>query len=298
MFKVITVATEYNNYVEDWETSAKMFGYDYKILGKNVKWNGFTTLMKLILDELNKYNDDDIVLKVDCYDLLFVDHADKLFKKYKEIMKKEGKMKVIIGTESHCVANCSNDHIKVCKNINKNQKYINGGFVMGPVKILKEGYNYCLKHGNEDDQVGWSKYFSKNCNNVILDYNSDLVLNYYTKGILTPYLNKNKLNKIEIKNGKIYNKTQNNYPMIVHIPYQSSDMGTRSEFIRNFVLPNRTKMYKKEYFDDLKTHLSKCITYPVYKKYIMKCLITIFIILIFLVFSYKYKMDKYAFFEI
>ena len=68
---ILTIATEYNKYVVDWENSVKKLGYNYKILGIGVSWKGFNTKMKLILDEISEYSGDQIFAVVDCYDLLF-----------------------------------------------------------------------------------------------------------------------------------------------------------------------------------------------------------------------------------
>lgn len=290
--KVITIATEYNKYVEEWERSAKMFGYDYKIVGLGEKWEGFNTLMKLILDELKNYKDDDIILKVDCYDLVFADGPENLLKAYYKLMP-DKKNRVLFGSENYCMDNCEDSHINSCNiPLEKTQKYLNGGFLMGPVKILREGYEYCLKYGNGDDQIGWAKYFSKNCDNIILDYNSDIVLNYSYKRVMTPYIPNIKLPELILQNNnKIYNKTFNNYPIVIHMPYQTSDLGKRSEFVRKMIIPDREPIKKIDYFIELIEYIKKVIKYPVYKKIKNNIIISI-IISISIFFYYVLQKSK------
>lgn len=292
-FYVLTVATEYNKYVKEWEKSVKNLGYNYKILGIGEKWEGFNTLITLILNELKKYKENDIIVIVDSYDLLLLEEPSKLLTKYKNKSNK----KILIGSEGHCVINCYKEIVEKCNLHSKNnENYPNTGLVIGPKKLLIDAYEYCLKHGNNDDQIGLSKYASENCDNVVLDYENDIILNYYVQNIMSPHLININLPNVIIKNNRIYNETDNNYPSIIHMPYQSADFGKRSEFIRNFVFPEREKITFYEYFGDFTNHIYKALKYPVYKEYVMKI---VFCILLFLIFSYfTFKMNQFFLIDI
>ena len=47
---VITIATDENDWLNNWKSSAKKWGYEYSILGKGREWKGFSTKIKLIIE--------------------------------------------------------------------------------------------------------------------------------------------------------------------------------------------------------------------------------------------------------
>ena len=48
------------------------------------------------------------------------------------------------------------------------------------------------------------------------------------------------------------------------MPNQFSDMGERSEFIRNFLFPDKS-ISKKEYLNKFIEHMKKTLKYPIYQ---------------------------------
>ena len=78
---IITVATENNNWLNNWKTSVEKWGYKYSILGENKEWEGFSTKIKLIIEFLKGRKKDEIIVIVDSYDLIFAGPPDELEKK-------------------------------------------------------------------------------------------------------------------------------------------------------------------------------------------------------------------------
>ena len=68
---VITIATDENDWLNNWKSSAKKWGYQYSILGKGREWKGFSTKIKLIIEFLLERDPEEIIAIVDAYDLLF-----------------------------------------------------------------------------------------------------------------------------------------------------------------------------------------------------------------------------------
>ncbi len=285
---ILTIATDPDNrYVKEWKQSLGDYS-NYKILGENVKWDGFTTKMKLLIDQLNKYQNGQVVIVTDCYDLVFVDNPKNILNKY---LNMSDGSKILIGSEDQCMINCSGEHIYAC-NLKGKQLNVNGGFVMGPAELLKEAYEYCLKYGNEDDQIGFSRFFSKNCDKFVLDTNNQIVLNYYKKSILTPHLGHEKLPELEWKNGNFV-ITRGSTPSVIHMPYQTADMGKRSEFVRSKLFPDRKPISNTEYFGEWVKHVGKTMKYPAYQEFIgLVFLIIVFVVVILVILWTLFKRYK------
>ena len=267
-----------NQYVKDWEVSVKKLDYRYKILGLGQKWEGFQTLFNLILKELYTRNSDEIIAITDAYDLVFVEKPKILMDRYLELARNG---EVVIGIEDHCMINCDSGFINKCKT--KPGKYINTGLIMGPVRTLIEGYEYCVKYGKDDDQIGWARFYAHNCDKVVLDYKSSLVLNYYISSFLMPHLWGKKLSELEwVPSKGFYNKTEKNYPCIIHMPYHAADMGKRSEFIRSSLFKNRKPISNSEYFSEWTKHVKKTMSYPAYQEFSGIIFLIIFLIILFL----------------
>lgn len=252
---VLSLATERNQYVNEFEKSLRRLGYEYEILGLNHKWEGFKTKMKFYFDKLSQLKDDDIVIVCDSYDIVFLEKPGLCMKRYNELTKGR-KNQVIIGLEDlidiHCYFSktCDYNFLNECKKRNSifpGYDYINSGFIMGPVYLVKDIFRFQLKNNETDDQVGLMKWVkNRNCKNCIFDYKLEFVLNY-----LPNFVKKNK-DKIELKDKSIFvtNRKSNitTNPIALHFPNQKGDFGERTEYLRNRLFPERNKVPKIEYF--------------------------------------------------
>jgi len=280
------VATERNRYLDEWEYSLKKLGYSYAILGMGMEWKGFNTRMELYMKEC-KENPNELIVTTDSYDLLFVGSPKELEEKY----NKNGS-KIVIGTDPYCEINCDNISEKQCgfSDTQNSQlglserNYINAGFIMGRGRDLYHGFKYALEHGEEDDQIGWSRYIARNCGKVGLDTTGEFVLNYYTHTLFMPHLWFKSLPNLVVKNNRLYNEENKNYPVVVHIPYQSGDWGVRSEFVRNFVNPGRENIPQSQYAYEMVGHVYKNMCYPVYAVFVRNVIDSIIVLVLIIIF--------------
>lgn len=85
MIHIVTVATEKNvGYLPNLEKGCKQFNYPFHILGLGEKWTGLTMKFRLCREFLETQKDDDIIIFVDGYDVLFF-NDEELMEKFKSI---------------------------------------------------------------------------------------------------------------------------------------------------------------------------------------------------------------------
>lgn len=238
---IITIATDENNWLDNWKQSADSWGYDYSILGKGKEWKGFSTKIKLIIEFLNTRNPDEIVGIVDAYDLIFTGPPEELVKKFKSFNSP-----IIAGGEDVCILNC---HKHSCKVNNDRYKWVNGGCVFGYAKDLIPLYVYTLQVSPEDDQIGVAKYMDEFPKKVTVDGNQMIVANIRS----TDEINC-------ISNGRFQHTGTGYIPVIVHTPFMYSDIGSRSEMIRSHALENYKSPPFGTYLSGLFSHVYKHLT--------------------------------------
>jgi hypothetical protein len=242
---VVTVATERNSFLDEWEYTLKKLNYRYTIIGLGEKWEGFQTKNKVMNTFLKRLNPDELIVFTDSYDLLFLQSPNVLLKKYRKLCPN---WELLIGYEQSCVKeSCDYSYIKSCGF--KEHNYLNTGFIMGKNKDVLKGYQHSIDNNITDDQRGWGNYLSKYCPKVYIDVNSEIVLNLFPEGFISNMTLNPIYKNFDIKNDILYNKDDKNYPVVVHIPIQDFDIGKRSETIRNALIPNREPINGIKYFN-------------------------------------------------
>lgn len=87
---VVTVATHDEGYISFFRESCARYNIDPIFLGQGAKWEGFGTKFRLMMEWIHTLHDNDLVLTVDCYDVIFLRSVDTLFRKFEENAKKSG----------------------------------------------------------------------------------------------------------------------------------------------------------------------------------------------------------------
>jgi hypothetical protein len=207
---ILTVATDPVCYFPYLKESVEKNGGQLIVLGFGEKWQGFTWKYSLVLEQLKKLNDYDIVCFVDGYDVICTRHLSKLKDDFVKIKEREG-CKMIGGHQK-----VIND--KFTQKINEyyihyyfgrcNNLQLNSGTYIGYAKDIQ----YILKNINnlniEDDQILLTNYCNKNKNDIYIDIHNELFLtisNGYTE--LDQY--------IRFSNDKISYQNNNN-PYFLH----------------------------------------------------------------------------------
>ena len=67
---VISLATDYTDAVDNFKKSCSKNNLNCKIIGLNQEFKGWKWRMKMYLEAIKYYNDDDIIIFSDCYDVI------------------------------------------------------------------------------------------------------------------------------------------------------------------------------------------------------------------------------------
>jgi len=211
----VTIATESKYYFPYLLKSCEKFNYNLKILGFGEKWKGFNWRNKLVLEYLNELNENDIIIFIDAYDVIFIRDSVEFEKTFLNLYKQHN-FKMIVGY----------DNLKHSLFLNKimvkflfgscNGVSLNAGTYGGFVKDIKIIIRNILTINNEneaDDQVMLTKYCNENNNDVFIDTENKLFL---TLDKPFHFIEDNLIfnNKNQIQ----YN---NNFPFILHAPGSS-----------------------------------------------------------------------------
>lgn len=142
---VLTYATHPSGHFQDLINND--FDYDVVVLGMNTKWNGFMDKIKGVLDYCKKMTDHDIIIFIDGFDTIMIDHPKRAFELFKQMdcnvlvssdMKYDNNMVVNIVKQKF--GTCSNDITA------------NSGMYMGRVKHIRNMLTLMLQHSTTDDQ--------------------------------------------------------------------------------------------------------------------------------------------------
>lgn len=165
---LITVATsEISDFViERWLTSAKHFGYNPIILGRNERWNGFKTKPILFSKQLELMKDEDLCILTDSTDLFAVQSAEETRLKYKSHVP-------IVGCEIYFYAPGLENPEFSKKYFSPN--YPNSGLIIGRAKQLRELMQ--INKQFEDDQTAVYKILIHDPSKMKIDIDHDFVVN-------------------------------------------------------------------------------------------------------------------------
>lgn len=127
----------------------------------------------LVLNSLNTFKDDDILLFVDAYDVIFNKNSSDLLIKY----FKEYGSGILLGAEKTAWPD-ENKIFDLDLKLGKN-RYPNSGFVIGYFKFFKKIFNENLIEKERDDQAFWGKMYAKYRKEdlIKIDHKQKLVLN-------------------------------------------------------------------------------------------------------------------------
>jgi hypothetical protein len=179
---IVTVITHSDYYLPYLIESCKKNGYELVLLGYGKKWEGFNWRFKLVLDFLNKLNDNDIVCFIDGFDVISCRNLKELPFVFNN-MKSKYNFKIIVGehkiVENNLLKYYINKSILKMYFLECNKKSLNAGTYIGNVKDLKEILNkiYNLdSNNNADDQILLTKYCINNPNDIYIDVNNEIFL--------------------------------------------------------------------------------------------------------------------------
>jgi GR25 family glycosyltransferase involved in LPS biosynthesis len=245
---ILTVATDKNDPLERFEKSCNIHNLKYKILGLGKKWTGGDMKngpgggmkLNLLKEELKDYNDEDIILFSDSYDVIFISNEEEIYEKYLSF-----NTNMLFSAEKACWPDIN---MSIHFNSDSPYKYLNSGGFIGNVKSINKLISGTFEDTYDDQlliQKNYVKYkdilnikldtkciiFQTSSNDIDILYNENRIKNniFNTKpchyhgngGILTKIRHNNICNYLLMEWNPIYDyispKININYDKVVYI---------------------------------------------------------------------------------
>lgn len=230
---LLTVASRevHPSLLDQWEKSAKFYGYNYEILGRDKKWGGWIFRTKEYLKRIKEETTSEVVIISDGTDLFFNGPAKEAYTKFINSGKN-----VIIGVEQLIAYNKGrNDIYEVEDFFNKKSdtvlKYPNGGFVIGKREAMIELLT--INQTNPDDQAGYMDTMFEGIYNFDLDTRGQFVANFPN---LSKYTNHFcSIWKYDEDKNRYYNSVTKEYPIAMHFPGSNTEFMSKNA--RNIQIP-------------------------------------------------------------
>lgn len=210
-----------------------------------------------LYDKLLQLEDDEIVMCVDAFDVIFL--ADE-----NEIKQKFLKMEtpILYGAERQS-AGCFRGDVKKLRKLASHSKYkfLNSGVLIGYVKNLKKKFEtmktFEIKNTRRNRWVSYNqglsaRYYVQNTNEVKLDYEHDIIWTeifydnvswpptdelWNTHTLDTISKLKNEYFPKNLINGRLRNELTNTFPCVLHIP-TNKHMSSVTDFIFYYIYYN------------------------------------------------------------
>lgn len=231
---ILTVATDKNDPLERFEKSCNIHNLKYKILGLGKKWTGGDMKkgpgggmkLNLLKEELKYYNDEDIILFSDSYDVIFISNEEEIYEKYLSF-----NTNMLFSAEKTC---WPDNNMSIHFNSESPYKYLNSGGFIGNVESINK-----LISGKFEDTYDDQLLIQKN----YVKYKDILNIKLDTKCIIFQ-TSSNDINDIDIlyNNNRIKNNIFNTKPCHYH---GNGDMLTkiRHNNICNYLLMEWNPIY-------------------------------------------------------
>ena len=213
--KNIVVATQKNiGYYSILEKSCKKHNIELITLGLGQKWKGFHMKFELWYKYLNKLDDKEIIMLNDAYDVIILQDANIILKRFKKYKKK-----ILFCSQRGYLPRLAFNKFK--KNV------IASGSIIGEVKYIKKlikliyKYKKVWKKLKFDDQIILGYVMIKECDFfkkfIEVDKNHDFF--FATDGddlFYLPYILNGTIKNLYMKKGEIYNN-RNIKPILLHL---------------------------------------------------------------------------------
>lgn len=201
VFHICTIASDKTQGLKQLLISCKVHGITLDILGMGLPYRGNGQKLNYMKEYIKAMPDNDIVLYVDAYDILFL--TDK-----KTILKKFLKMKssFVISAERNCFPfrGLANKYPESPTPF----RYINSGSFMGYVKSMKKILGEIAVNEKISDQGQLTLHYFDHQNEYTLDYRCELFM-----PLVGVHINELLIDR---KRGEIYSLSTRSRPCIVH----------------------------------------------------------------------------------
>ena len=136
-----TVATHRNAWLDQWEESARLFAWDYHVLGMGHKWEGFQTKVRLVREFCARQKADMLVCVTDSYDLVLSGTPQEMVAKYNGLPAGQT---IVVGAEGRVGPNSPPlEFMSARPEVVK--RNLNMGFIVGRAAELSGVYAFALE---------------------------------------------------------------------------------------------------------------------------------------------------------
>lgn len=176
---MITVATKDHVMLDLLKKQVRNAGEILTILGlelnKTIGWEAHGNLglkLKLVHDFIraNDLNDDDILLFIDAYDVLYAGKKDAILEQFRTFEKP-----LVFGAETACSPDSS--LVDRYPSSPSGFQFLNSGLFIGRVSALRDCFRDYVFDDSVNDQLWWTHKFLERPDLIELDYTNKIFLN-------------------------------------------------------------------------------------------------------------------------
>lgn len=178
--KYYTVATKQHDGLKRLKQSAEYYGIDLNVIGLDSSWTdgdvgrlenpGGGQKINILKKELQKLDDDDLILFVDGYDVVFLTGTEEIEEKWNK-MAQDPFVKVVFGSEKAIWPDPS--IADKFPESDSEYRFLNSGNFMGKVKDLKKITEEEISDSGDDQLYYQHKFLSKEYG-IQLDYKAEI----------------------------------------------------------------------------------------------------------------------------
>lgn len=239
--KYYTVATKQHDGLDRLKLSAEYYGIDLNVIGLDSSWTdgdvgrlehpGGGQKINILKQELQNLNDDDVVLFVDGYDVVFLTGTEEIEEKWDQFTQ-DPSVKVIFGSEKAIWPDPSiADQFPIT---DSEYRFLNSGNFIGRVKDLKKITEELIPDSGDDQLYYQHKFLSKQFG-ITLDYKAEIF-----QCIAGCADWPNIKDELDIEDDRIKNRAHKTYPCVFH-GNGSKEQKIKHNWFCNYVGGSRLK---------------------------------------------------------
>jgi hypothetical protein len=240
--KILTIATKNEGYFDLLNQTAEKYGYEIKVLGWGLPWQGLAWKLELYISELEKTDESEPIVCVDGYDVIVVGPSEEMKEKFLRMncpvvfsdQRYFPHQKFIQSLADRLM---SNNKTKTIGNTEGTVDYgrpctgLFAGYAGNLLALFRELIRIEKKEKIGNDQILLNIYYLQNPASIAIDMHCELFQNLWRteSGLYGKFSIENKKSEIEaVKKGnetRIKNKYLHTEPCFLHGPF-NLDMGS------------------------------------------------------------------------
>ena len=209
--------------------SESLFNTNINYVIKQEPWKGNITKIVELAKILDTYNDNDVIIFIDAFDVLINSDKREIVDKFKSY-----NCDILVGAELNCFPSQFKKKFDEIMPKDLKNKYLNSGGYMGYVKNIKLLLKWMNNNRGDvkSDQHIMNNFFIENYNKVNIKLD--------TKSLIFQNMHLISWKEIDFRGCRVYNNVLNTYPCFVHF-----NGGTWQTMEKNNIMPVFVELMKK-----------------------------------------------------